>query len=626
MNSKQYSQRVLPFFDAAAVCLSYYLAFLLRFDFSIPAYEMGNFLRTLPLVLVIRLLIYWRCQLYASVYRYAGLADFINIIKAVLASQVLVTAVVLLKYHGVQFPRSVFFIDPVIALILAALPRFARRLRAEVDMPFISSPGDGKKLLIFGAGDMGESVVRNLKRMGGYDVQGFIDDDANKWGRSIHGVTILGGRDRFLETVDKKRIEEVLIAVHYSRGQILQDLMKMLSGGPHAKVALKAVPALSEHLKKAVPGGASGPMRNIETSDLLNRKPVHINSQAISDIIKGKTVLVTGAGGTIGSELCRQVAEMGPSLLLLLENNNTSLFYIDRELSEMAPRPNFIPIAGDIQDERLVENLLVKYKPQVIFHAAAHKHVPLMEANPQEAVKNNTLGTYYLARMAKEHGVERFLYISTDKAVRPSSIMGASKRMGEMVIRGFAKDSKTRFMSVRFGNVLGSSGSVVKIFEEQIARGGPVTVTHRDITRFFMTVEEAVQLVLQACTIGQGGEIFVLNMGEPVKLSDLARSMIMLHGLVPDKDIKIEYVGLRPGEKMYEELFCEKDIVKDTGHPDIFMAVPEEASAVIMHGQIPELIKVSQDLAPEPVLAKIKQLVPAYKKPNICPPEAESKR
>lgn len=623
MNSKQYSQRVLPFSDAVLVCLSYYLAFLLRFEFAIPAPELSNFFSTVPVVLLARLLIYWRFQLYSSVYRYAGLADFMNIIKAVVASQVLITAMVLLMHHGIQFPRSVLFMDPVMAMFFAAIPRFARRLRAELDVPFVSSPERGRKLLVFGAGDLGESVVRNLKRMGGYDVAGFMDDDSNKWGRSIHGVPILGGRDIFLQTVKNQHIEEVLIAVHYSRGQILQDLMKMLSGGPHSKVALKAVPALSEHLKKKVSG--TGPIRNIETSDLLNRKPVHINSQAITEIIKGKTVLVTGAGGTIGSELCRQVAEMGPAQLLLLENNNTSLFYIDRELSEMEPRPHFIPMAGDIQDERLVENILVKYKPQVIFHAAAHKHVPLMEANPQEAVKNNTLGTYYLASMAKAHGVERFLYISTDKAVRPSSIMGASKRMGEMVIRGFAKESKTRFMSVRFGNVLGSSGSVVKIFEDQIARGGPVTVTHRDITRFFMTVEEAVQLVLQACTIGQGGEIFVLNMGEPVKLCDLARSMIMLHGLVPDKDIKIDFVGLRPGEKMYEELFCEKDIVKDTGHPDIFMAVPEEASAVIMHSQIPELIKAAQETEPAPVLEKIKQLVPTYKKPVICPPDTAAR-
>ena len=620
MKIERYHERVLPFIDAAAVCAAYYIAFLLRFEFAIPQLQMDNFIRTVPLVLAVRLVIYWRMQMYSSLSRYASFPDLINIVKAVLYSQVAIVAGALFLQHGLQFPRSVLVLDPVLATIFAALPRFARRLKRElVDAPS-AADGPAKKMLVFGAGDLGESVVRNLKRMGGYDVVGFLDDNEAKWGRSIHGVAILGGRASLPAVVAKHGVEEVLIAVNYSRGQILQDLMGMLAGTPHSKVALKAVPALSEHLRKSATGGPKT-IRNIEPSDLLNRKPVHINSQAIAGIIEGKTVMVTGAGGTIGAELCRQIAEMKPKKLLLLENNNTSLFYIDRELAEMEPRPDFLSIAGDIQDEKLLENIFTTYKPQVLFHAAAHKHVPLMEANPQEAVKNNTLGTYYLARAAKRYGVERFLFISTDKAVRPSSIMGASKRMGEMVLRAFSRDGGTKFMAVRFGNVLGSSGSVVKIFQDQISKGGPVTVTHKDITRFFMTVEEAVQLVLQACTIGNGGEIFVLNMGEPVKLYDLAKSLIMLHGLTPEKDIKIEFVGLRPGEKMYEELFCEKDVRKDTGHPDIFMAVPEEASAVIVQDQIPELTKASQSPDPEIVLGKIKELVPTYRNPFACEQE-----
>ena len=620
MKIEKYHERVLPFIDAVAVCAAYYAAYLLRFEFAIPQVQMDNFIRTVPLVLAARLLVYWRMQLYSSLYRYASLPELVNIAKAVFYSQVIIIAGALFMQHGLEFPRSVLVLDPVLATIFAALPRFARRLKGELAPSVEVAVGPLKKMLVFGAGDLGESVVRNLKRMGGYDVVGFLDDDKAKWGRRIHGVAILGGRASLQEVVAKHGVEEVLIAVNYSRGQILQDLMGMLSGGPNAKVALKAVPALSEHLKKSASGGKT--IRNIEPSDLLNRKPVHINSEAVSGIIEGKTVLVTGAGGTIGAELCRQIAERKPRKLLLLENNNTSLFYIDRELSEMEPRPDFVPIAGDIQDEKLLENIFTTYKPQVVFHAAAHKHVPLMEANPQEAVKNNTLGTYFIARAAKQFGVERFLFISTDKAVRPSSIMGASKRMGEMVLRALSRDGNTKFMAVRFGNVLGSSGSVVKIFQDQIASGGPVTVTHKDITRFFMTVEEAVQLVLQACTIGNGGEIFVLNMGEPVKLYDLAKSLIMLHGLTPGKDIKIEFVGLRPGEKMYEELFCEKDVQRDTGHPDIFMAVPEEASAAIVQGQIPELTKASQAADPEVVLRKIKELVPTYKNPSSCQQEA----
>ena len=333
---------------------------------------------------------------------------------------------------------------------------------------------------------------------------------------------------------------------------------------------------------------------------------------AVTGIIAGNTVMVTGAGGTIGAELCRQVLRYGPKRVVMLENHNTALFYIEKELAAAGHSALITPIMGDVKDTGLLDNIFKTYGPQVIFHAAAHKHVPLMETNPQEAVKNNTLGTYALAEAAAKHKAERFLYISTDTAVRPSSVMGASKRLGEMVLRAFSGINGTKYMSVRFGNVLGSSGSVVKIFQEQIQAGGPLTVTHPEATRFFMTVEEAIQLILQACTMGKGGEIFVLNMGTPVKVDDLARNLIVLNGLEPDKDIEIQYTGMRPGEKMYEELFRPTDVRKDTGNEDIFVAVPEESDIAIVKEQMSNLRRLSELPEPAPIIDAIRELIPAY--------------
>jgi FlaA1/EpsC-like NDP-sugar epimerase len=379
------------------------------------------------------------------------------------------------------------------------------------------------------------------------------------------------------------------------------------AGNPR-KVEFKTLPTMNELITKS---RLTPDIRKIDVTDLMHRRVVDINMGLVKAGVKGRTILVTGAGGTIGGELARQVCALGPERVILLENHNTALFYIDKELRERGYGDIIVSVPGDIRDESLLKNLFEQYKPCCVLHAAAHKHVALMEDNPQEAVKNNTLGTYILARTAAAYGVERFLNISTDKAVRPTSVMGASKRLGEMALRSLSGNG-TRFMSVRFGNVLGSSGSVVKIFQEQILSGGPVTVTHPDVIRYFMTTEEAVSLVLNACVLGEGGEIFVLNMGEPVKILDLALNMIVLNGLVPDKDIEIKFTGLKAGEKMYEELFREGDIRKDTGHSEIFAAVPAEAGAGLTDAQRDEL----QQLAALPdnaaMLGKIKELIPAY--------------
>lgn len=595
--------------DLAAVVLAYFSAFLLRFEFSIPAPELNYYLQTLPIVLAFRLISFRYFGLYNGIWRYASMEDLKAIFKAILASQVAVAAVILFTFHA-QFPRSVLVISPFITLALVGGIRFAIRLTR--GWRYKNEDLKVTRTLIFGAGDLGEALLRDLHRSSESNrkVVGFLDDNALKHGRSIHGVRILGGRDKIAKVIKEKRVDEVVVAVNHARGKLILDLMSVCSsGGCDSKIEFKTLPTMSELINKQ---RLVTDIRKIDVTDLMHRRIVSMDVSQVKKQLTGKTVLVTGAGGTIGGEICRQVAALRPERVILLENHNTALFYIDKELRELGYGGLIVPVPGDVRDESLLKNIFEQYKPAWVLHAAAHKHVALMEDNPQEAVKNNTLGTYILSKTAAAYNAERFLLISTDKAVRPTSVMGASKRLAEMVVRSMAGKSSTKFMSVRFGNVLGSSGSVVKIFQEQIANGGPVTVTHPDIIRYFMTTEEAVTLVLTACAMGEGGEIFVLNMGEPVKIVDLARNMIVLNGLEPDKDIEIKFTGLKPGEKMYEELFRSKDIRKDTGHPDIFAAVPEEASAALVESQMLDLKTISALPDMVPTLKKMKELIPSY--------------
>lgn len=606
---EKYGRWMLLFLDAAAVSLAYFLAFILRFDFTIPPEQAYNFLHTLPVILVLRLSAFFYFGLYNGIWRYASLGDLTAIFKGILTSQIAIMAFVLFLQHG-NFPRSVLVISPFIAFIFVGAIRFAIRMTRH--LRYSASTVNQSRMLIYGAGDLGEAVLRDMQRAKAAPRRAvcFLDDNALKHGRSIHGVPVLGGRDRIAKVIEDKEIDEVLVAVNHSRGKLITDLMQVYAAsGIARKVEFKTLPTMDELISKTrlVPD-----IRKIDVSDLMHRRIVDINMGLVKASVKGKTLLITGAGGTIGSELCRQVLALGPKKVVLLENHNTALFYIDKELREKGFAGHIVSVPGDVRDESLLKNLFETHKPAWVLHAAAHKHVALMEDNPQEAVKNNTLGTYILAKTAAACNVERFLFISTDKAVRPTSVMGASKRLGEMVLRSLSGKSSTKFMSVRFGNVLGSSGSVVKIFQEQILAGGPLTVTHRDVIRYFMTTEEAVALVLNACALGEGGEIFVLNMGEPVKILDLARNMIVLNGLVPDKDIEIKFTGLKPGEKMYEELFRDGDIRKDTGHSDIFAAVPSEADSALSEEQLQGLKHLSTEADMTAMLTKIKELIPAY--------------
>lgn len=571
---------------------------------------MSILFRTMAIVVAARLAAFYYFSLYRGIWRYASMDDLTSVFKAVLASQVVISAVILFLNHA-NFPRSVIMIDPVLTVMLVGGIRFA--IRATREMRYHGNTKELPKVLIFGAGDLGESILRGIRRdkVNKYHVVGFLDDNPEKWNHRIHGVPIFGGRSVMAKNITKYSVDEVVIAVNHSRGKLIGDLISLYKKSQILnKVQFKTVPTLSESLAYSSRSGKV--LRKIELSDLLHRKPVQTDMAAVTSLVKGKTVLVTGAGGTIGGELCRQILRFNPKTLLMLENHNTALFYIDKELAELNEKCEIVPIAGDVKDQGLLNNIFKTYKPALVFHAAAHKHVPLMETNPQEAVKNNTLATHLLAETAVAYGAERVLFISTDKAVRPTSVMGTTKRLSEMVFSAMAGKSPTKLMAVRFGNVLGSSGSAVNIFKEQIANGGPVTVTHPEITRYFMTVQEAIQLVLQACAMGSGGEIFVLNMGEPVKVLDLVKNLILLAGLEPEKDIAIRFTGLRPGEKMHEELFRAKDIRKDTGHPDIFMAVPEGDGSTLNKEQLLELSHLCETADPAPLMRRIKELIPAY--------------
>ena len=535
------------------IALANYLAFWLRFDGAIPDWAMGLFVQTLPLLAVIRMLIFVPFRLYQGMWQYTSVWDFKNII----ASSVLGIAVF---YCAVQwgiglehYPRSIYVMDTILLIGLMGAIRLSRRVYRDA-----THHASETRVLIYGAGDAGESLVRALKHgpANGFKPVGFIDDDPRKTGLRIHGMRVLGGRQHLSRIVADVAPHVVLLAMPSAKPNSMRDLVKLLE--PH-KVRIQTVPDLRSILEGHV---EITRIRNLAVEDLLERAPIGLDATPLRRLIKGKSIMVTGAGGSIGSELCRQIAALEPSCLVLFERYENSLFAIHNELVDRAPEIPAFPIVGDVGDEVRVEKVLQTYKPAIIFHAAAHKHVPLMESSPCEAVKNNVRGTRIVAQAAARCGIEQFIMISSDKAVNPTSTMGATKRTAELVVQSFEERGQTRFMTVRFGNVLGSNGSVVPRFLEQIKAGGPVTITHPEIRRYFMLIPEAVQLVLHAAAMGEDGAIYVLEMGEQIKIVDLARNLIRLAGLIPDEDIPISFVGLRPGEKLFEELVGHEETIE----------------------------------------------------------------
>jgi FlaA1/EpsC-like NDP-sugar epimerase len=536
-------------------------AFLLRFDFTVPAQERPHLLAAICVFVPAKIFAFYFFKMDRGWWRYASIHDVVRLVAANLAGSILgCFALPWLTPQG--FPRSIYPLDFMLCLGMTAGVRVAVRLAYEFSrLPNLSVR---KRTLIYGAGDAGVALLREVQQNPAlsYEIVGFIDDAPAKVGSFIHRVRVLGNGAVLSYIVAAQNIETVLIAMPSATGTEMTSILKLCRD---AGVSYKTVPGLAEIIEG---NGLAAQIRDVAVEDLLGRNPVHLEEGQIRGSLQGKVVLVTGAAGSIGSELCRQIARFHPAGIVGFEIAESPLFEIDREMRQTFPQVPFYPEIGSIQNRARLDEVLRQYKPSVIYHAAAYKHVPLMEAHIFEAMENNVFGTYNVAVAAAEHGVEDFVMISSDKAVRPTNIMGATKRIAELLLLAL-QNGQTKYSAVRFGNVLGSNGSVIPIFKKQIAAGGPVTVTHPDMRRFFMTIPEACQLVLQAAVIAEGGQICVLDMGEPVKIVDLARNLILLSGLKPDEDIKIQFTGMRPGEKLYEELSTLLEDTAPTAHEKI---------------------------------------------------------
>jgi FlaA1/EpsC-like NDP-sugar epimerase len=534
------------------ICVSNYLAFLLRFDGAVPYPQAGLVAETLPWLVLVRGLVFVLFRLYEGLWRYASLWDLRNIIAGVGVSSVLFYILVRYGFQENAYFLSIFFIDGILLICFIGGFRLVWRLNREIGLR------EGRRrVVVYGAGDAGEMIVREMRQNPLYEGEpvGFIDDDWRKVGRRIHGIPVMGTRESLPEVMRTESPDEVLIAIPSASAATIRDIVTVLEA---FKVPIKTLPSLRDLIGCRV---GVRQIRSLALEDLLTRAPVGIDSGRVRDLITGRRVLVTGAGGSIGSELCRQLAGLQPSRLVLYDRYENGLHAIATELSDNG-MGDALPVIGDVTDRGRLDEVLAEHRPEIIFHAAAHKHVPLMEGNPCEAVKNNVTGTRVVAQAAEEHGVRRVIFISTDKAVRPTSVMGATKRVAELLLQRRASHSRTSFSIVRFGNVLASNGSVVPRFLAQIKAGGPLTVTHPDMQRYFMLIQEAVQLVLHAAAQDEATPIYALQMGEQVSVLDLARNLIRLSGLVPDRDIQIVFSGIRPGEKLEEELVGDAELAE----------------------------------------------------------------
>lgn len=589
----------------ALVALANYLAFWLRFDGEIPDKNMAQMVQMLPWLVVIRGLTLIPFRLYEGLWRYTSILDLRNIVGAVLSSTLLFYALIHWGLEVMDYPRSVHIIDSILLIFFLGGVRLTRRIYRE-----LGHPDREKRLLIYGAGDAGEMIVRDMKNNPFYEYEpvGFIDDDKNKVGRRVHGVKILGTRASLAEVIAQKEPHAVLVAMPRASLTEIRTVVKVLQP---FKVPIKTLPNLRELLD----GKAEATqIRSLSIEDLLERAPVGLDASAILHLIAGKRVLVTGAGGSIGSELCRQIVSFQPSAVVLYERYENGLYAVANELASRDRSPLIHSVMGDVTDSARMNAVMAEHRPEIVFHAAAHKHVPLMELNPCEAVKNNVLGTRLVLEAACRHGVERFVLISTDKAVNPTSVMGASKRVAEFLVQGMMNSGQAMFAVVRFGNVLGSNGSVVPRFLEQIRAGGPVTVTHPEVRRYFMLIPEAVQLVLHAAAMAKGGEIYGLEMGEQIRVLDMARNLIRLSGFVPEEEIPIVFVGMRPGEKLFEELVGKDETVEPSIVEKIFRVqsacVPGTAFLVQKVAKLERLAAQGESKA---VIEQLCELVPTYR-------------
>ncbi len=581
-------------------------AYWLRFNLGvIPEPFLSHALMVLPFLFIVQGAVFWHFGLYRGVWRFASVLDLMRIVKATVVGVALTALGIFLVTRMQGVPRSVFPLYALLLMVFLGGPRLVYRWVK--DHKLLTLPGT--RVLIVGAGRAGEMLVRDLLRNphGGFRPIGFLDDDLRKKGKEIHHVRVLGKADRIADVAQRYSVDLVMLAVPSATSREMRRLVELCE---QAGIPFRTLPQMEDLVSGRVTVNA---LREVSIEDLLGREPVTLDWDGISHGVSGKAVMVTGAGGSIGSELCRQLARLDPSALILFENSEFNLFNLERDLRSWFPDLVVHACLGDVCDEAVVGYAFENHAPKVIFHAAAYKHVPMLQSRIREAVQNNVLGTRNVALAAGEHGCEAFVLISTDKAVHPTNVMGASKRVAEIVCESLNLSTTTRFVTVRFGNVLGSAGSVVPLFREQIEAGGPVTVTHPDVKRFFMTIPEACQLIMQASVLGGGGEIFVLDMGEPVNIRYLAEQMIMLSGKKPGEDIEIVYTGLRPGEKMFEELFHEEEPLSATQHEKILLARSRAVERELLEGTLKQMQQACDDYD-QPMLERLlKALVLEYK-------------
>jgi len=606
---KLWKHAAVFFFDAVLVVVSLLLSYALRFNTLDLVGHWSQILTLLPLMLVLRLGVFVVMGMYHGMWRFTGMRDLISLVKGVTISSVLAVTVLFLVFRLEEYPRSVFIIDWFVVLVLAGGSRFGYRLLREGWLKPISDPySSAKNVLIVGAGRAGEMLLREI--LGNYRLNytpiGFVDDSRKKRNMTIHGFRVLGNSREISRIVKEYDVAEVFLAIPAASGAAKRRIMLTCK---RAGIKSKTLPAVGELLSGLAKVSL---LRDFQIEDLLGREPAQLDAALIREYLRDKTVMITGAGGSIGSELCRQVAQVSPKEIVLFERSEFNLYQITMNLLELFPGVQVHPVIGDILNQQRVEQTFAKFMPHVVFHAAAYKQVPLMEMNPIEAVRNNVHGTAIVARCAHAYGVRKFVMISTDKAVRPTNIMGVSKRIAELICQGIGSTSRTKFVTVRFGNVLNSVGSVIPLFKRQIEKGGPITVTHPDVYRYFMTIPESVQLIMQAGAMGKGGELFILDMGEPVKIADLARDMIILSGLDPDKDIKIVYIGLRLGEKLYEELLTAGEEIKSTLHEKIKIADSESIDWPSLLIKIEMLLESLRNGFSRDVVQRIKEIVPEF--------------
>ena len=599
------SRTIVFLHDVLMIPFAWFGSYWLRFNLStIPDEYFYSALLYLPLVIAIQVSAYWTFGLYRGVWRFSSMPDLVRIAKAVLAGAFFIIGVLFIynRLHGI--PRSIAPLYLLILLALLCIPRFVYRFWKE--RAFVERVG--LRALIVGAGSAGEMLVRDLQSNidSGYIPVVFADDEPGKIRREIRGIRVAGKVEQLPELIEQWDIEIILLATPSASDAQMRRIVEICEG---CRVPFQTLPSVKELLSGSVNKSS---LREVSIIDILGRAPVKLDWQVIKTSLQDKTILVTGGGGSIGSELCKQLAKVQPKQLIIFDQCEFNLYKIDAELSRLYPQLNRLALLGDVADALAVENVIQHYHPEIIFHAAAYKHVPLLESQVREAVHNNLIGTKIVAEAAIRSGAERFVLISTDKAVNPTNVMGATKRAAEILCQNLDQTSATRFTTVRFGNVLDSAGSVVPLFREQIKAGGPVTVTHPDITRYFMTIPEACQLIMQAEAVGTGGEVFVLDMGEPVKIAYLAEQMIRLSGKIPGQDIAIDYVGLRPGEKLYEELFHEQEPLLETGFEKLRLAKARLYDNDAWSQNILALDEACRTQQPQTILAILRRLVPEF--------------